>query len=172
MFFKSLTVVIVSSPPAHGWPKTIRHRQGKVFLPMSSAMSSAMFLPAAPRCGATLAHNAHPHQLLQPGRRLLAAALSAGPQAARWRQQRQRRPAPALLARLPLGLHVALDLSLVGIRRWQIFGHPPHADGNEAPLPGRSVGLGHFRLFRMVYWPPPPASNKPYVGAFLAKLFQ
>jgi hypothetical protein len=53
----------------------------------------------------------------------------------------------ALLARLPLGLQVALDLSPIDLRRWPIFGHPPHAEVEEAPLPGRPVGLGHFRLF-------------------------
>ncbi len=49
---------------------------------------------------------------------------------------------PALLARLPLGLQVALDLSLVDLRRWPLFGHPPHAEVKEAPLPGRPVISG------------------------------
>jgi hypothetical protein len=46
----------------------------------------------------------------------------------------------ALLARLPLGRHVALDLSPIDLRRWPLFGHPLHAKVEEAPLPGRPVG--------------------------------
>jgi hypothetical protein len=49
----------------------------------------------------------------------------------------------ALLVRLPL----ALDLSPIDLRRWPLFGHPPHAEVGEALVPGRQVWLGHFRTF-------------------------
>jgi hypothetical protein len=52
----------------------------------------------------------------------------------------------ALLARLPLGLHVALDP--IGCRRWPLFSHPPHAEVEEALVP---VGLGHFRISEWFY---------------------
>jgi hypothetical protein len=115
-----------------------------------------------------LAHNAHPHQLLRHcgssgardrGPRLLAAAL---------------RPAHgplgcgssgsgvllALLACLPLGLHVALNLSPIDLRWWPIFSYP-HAEVDA----GRLVGLGHFRPFTNGFtgrWSSVPAPNNPY----------
>jgi hypothetical protein len=62
---------------------------------------------------------------------------------AAWRRaRRQLRPPP----RLPLGLHLALDLSPINLRRRALF-DPPHAEVEEALLPGRTVGLGHFRPF-------------------------
>jgi hypothetical protein len=66
----------------------------------------------------------------------------------------------ALLARLPLGLHIALDLSLVGLRRWPLFGHPPNAEVKEAPLPGRPVisGRPEWSIGRPSIFPAP---NKP-----------
>jgi hypothetical protein len=70
----------------------------------------------------------------------------------------------ALLARLPL----ALDLSPIDLRRWPLFGHPPHAEVEEALVPGRQVWLGHFRPFPSGLTGPSssfPAPNKPYFGA-------
>jgi hypothetical protein len=98
-----------------------------------------------------LAHNAHPHQLLR----------GWGSSGARDRGLRLAlRPAHGplgcgssgsgvlltLLANLPLGLHIALGLSPIDLRRWALLGHPLHAEVEEAPLPGRPVGLSHFRL--------------------------
>ncbi len=99
-----------------------------------------------------LAHNAHPHQLLRSCGS--SGAWNRGPRLIL-------RPAHgplgcgssgsgvllALLARLPLGLHVALDLSPINLRRWALFGHPIHAEVEEAPLPRRPVGLGDCRPF-------------------------
>jgi hypothetical protein len=72
-----------------------------------------------------LAQNAHPHQLLRRGPRLLAAALRP----AHWPLGGGSSGSGvlfSLLARLPLGLHVALDLSPIN-RRWLLFSHP-HAE--------------------------------------------
>ena len=53
----------------------------------------------------------------------------------------------ALHARLPLGLHLALDLSPIDIRRRALF-DPLHAELEEAQLPGLAVRrIGHFRPF-------------------------
>jgi hypothetical protein len=53
----------------------------------------------------------------------------------------------ALHARLPLGLHLALDLSPIDLRRRALF-DPLHAELEEAPLPGLAVRrIGHFRPF-------------------------
>jgi hypothetical protein len=53
----------------------------------------------------------------------------------------------ALHARLPLGLHLALDLSPIDLRRRALF-DPLHAELEEAPLPGLGVRrIGHFRPF-------------------------
>jgi hypothetical protein len=53
----------------------------------------------------------------------------------------------ALLARLPLGLHLALDLSPIDLR-WRALFDPLHAELEEAPLPGLAVRrIGHFRPF-------------------------
>jgi hypothetical protein len=49
--------------------------------------------------------------------------------------------------RLPLGLHLALDLSPIDLRRRALF-DPLHAELEEAPLPGLAVRrIGNFRPF-------------------------
>jgi hypothetical protein len=107
-----------------------------------------------PRQSAPTSTAAALRQQRGPGPRAPASCRcpSAGPLAAWRRQQRCCSAAAtavllAILPRLPLGLHVALDLSLVDLQRWPLFGHSPHAEGMEAPLPVRPVGLRHFRLF-------------------------
>jgi hypothetical protein len=64
--------------------------------------------------------------------------------------------------------HVALDLSPIDLRRWLCFGHPPHAEVEEAPVSRRLVGLGHFGTFPNGFTGPSssfPAPNKPYFWA-------
>jgi hypothetical protein len=75
-----------------------------------------------------------------------AARPSAGPLAAWRRQQRQPRPARAACAPAAWPPRRARPRTM-DIRRWPLFGHPPHAEVKEAPVPGRPVKVGHFRPF-------------------------
>jgi hypothetical protein len=87
-----------------------------------------------------------------PGPRAPASCRcpSAGPRAAWLQQQRQRRPARAACAPAawpPRCARPASPTSTIDLRRWALFGHPLHAEVEEAPVPRRLVGLGQFRPF-------------------------
>ncbi len=130
---------VTGPPPPPPPPRTARQR------PAAPAHAHAPARPRSParppahqllrRCGSSGARDRGPRLALRPAHGPLGCGSSGSGVLL------------ALLARLPLGLHVALDLSPIDLRRWALFGHPLHAEMEEAPLPGRPVGLGRFRPF-------------------------
>ncbi len=98
-----------------------------------------------------------------PARPPAAFFTSAGPP----RPARAAAPAPA---RAPPGSHGPRPPrpprrarpEPIDLRRWAFFGHPLHAEVEESSLPGRPVGLGHFRPFPNGFTGPSSAApNNP-----------